>query len=65
MIDLGLQPNAQMLWDHVSVLFLHHLLDLVLVSQGKKPGNTGIWMRDGEVGSARGFGTVSPLWYLI
>lgn len=65
MIDLGLRPNAQMLLDHVSVLFVHHLLGLVLVSQGKKLENMVIWMGCAEVGSAQGFGTVSPLWYLI
>lgn len=63
-IDLGLRPNARMLLDQVSVLFLHHLMDLVLVRRGKKLGNMGIWMGDWD-GMDEGFGTLSAQWHLI
>lgn len=48
----------------MSVLFLHHLKDLVLVRRGKKLGNTVIRMGDRD-GMGEGFGNVSLLWYLI
>lgn len=60
MSDSGPQPNAQMLQDHVSMVFLHHLMDAPLV-RGKRSWT--VWWWGG--GTGEGFGTLSSLRYLI
>lgn len=45
----------------MSVLFLHHLMDALLVRWEKEAGEFG----GREVGRDQGFGTLYSLWYLI
>lgn len=48
MSDSGPQPNAQMLRDHVSMVFLHHLMDAPLVRREKKLDSLVVGRWDGQ-----------------